>query len=99
MESKSLTNELIDLFGTGSDMPSASAFVQQRNKVKAEAFKDVFEGFTSNLISSNKSEFQVLAVDGSDIQIATNPDDTSSFFLEPMVKSHIIYCILMLFIL
>ena len=80
MESKSLTNELIDLFGTGSDMPSASAFVQQRNKVKAEAFKDVFEGFTSNLISSNKSEFQVLAVDGSDIQIATNPDDTSSFF-------------------
>lgn len=80
MESKSLTNELIDLLGTGSDMPSASAFVQQRNKVKAEACKDVFEGFTSNLIIRNESELQVLAIDGSDIQIATNPDDTTSFF-------------------
>ncbi|MDO4509179.1 MAG: hypothetical protein Q4B53_04555 [Lachnospiraceae bacterium] len=33
------------------DMPSASAFIQQRNKVKAEAFKAVFDGFTSNLIN------------------------------------------------
>ena len=32
MESKSLTNELIDFFNT-SDLPSASAFVQQRLKI------------------------------------------------------------------
>ena len=46
MESSSLTNELIDAFGISPDMPSASAFIQQRNKVKAEAFKAVFDGFT-----------------------------------------------------
>jgi len=80
MESSSLTNELIDAFGTKPDMPSASAFVQQRCKIKPEAFKAVFDGFTSKLINENDSELQVLAVDGSDIQIATNPNDLSSYY-------------------
>ena len=31
MGSKGLTNELIDIFNNAPDMPSASAFVQQRN--------------------------------------------------------------------
>ena len=48
MESKSLTNELIDVFDSKPDFPSASAFVQQRSKIKAEAFKAVFDGFTSS---------------------------------------------------
>lgn len=30
LESKSLTNELIDMFNASSDMPTKSAFVQQR---------------------------------------------------------------------
>ena len=34
MENKSLTNELIDLFHSSPDMPTKSAFVQQRNKIK-----------------------------------------------------------------
>ena len=33
MESGSLTNELIDLFHSSPDMPTTSAFVQQRNKI------------------------------------------------------------------
>ena len=79
MESSSLTNELIDAFGISPDMPSASAFIQQRNKVKAEAFKAVFDGFTSNLINEKSDILRILAVDGSDVQIATNPDDLSSY--------------------
>ena len=79
MESSSLTNELIDAFGINPDMPSASAFIQQRNKVKAEAFKAVFDGFTSNLINEKNDILRILAVDGSDLQIATNPDDSSSY--------------------
>ena len=39
MESKSLTNELIDMFDSSPEMPSASAFVQQRSKIKPDAFK------------------------------------------------------------
>ena len=79
MESKSLTNELIDLLGTDSDMPSASAFVQQRYKIKPEAFKAVFDGFTARLINNTTTDFRILAVDGSDIQTATNPDDPTSY--------------------
>ena len=45
MGSKSLANELIDSFNT-SDLPSASAFVQQRQKIKPEAFKAIFDGIT-----------------------------------------------------
>ena len=41
MESKSLTNELIDFFNT-SDLPSASAFVQQRLKIKTRSFQGYF---------------------------------------------------------
>ena len=79
MESKSLTNELIDVFDSKPDFPSASAFVQQRSKIKVEAFKAIFNGFTSNIYKDIDSEMHLLAVDGSDIQIATNPNDLSSF--------------------
>lgn len=79
MESKSLTNELIDMFDSSPDMPSASAFVQQRSKIKPEAFKAIFESFTSKIIHKKSDTLRVLAVDGSDIQIATNPDDSTSY--------------------
>lgn len=79
MESGSLTKELIDAFDSKPDLPTASAFVQQRSKIKAEAFKTIFDGFTSSISKNNDSKMRVLAVDGSDIQIATNPDDLSSF--------------------
>ena len=80
MESKSLSNELINAFDAEPDLPSASAFVQQRCKIKPEAFKAVFDGFTSKIIDKTSCDFKVLAVDGSDIQIATNPNDQSSYY-------------------
>ena len=79
MESKSITNELIDFFQDSESLPSASAFVQQRQKIKIDAFKSIFEGFTSKLISKNDKDLVLLAVDGSDIQIPINPDDSSSY--------------------
>ena len=80
MESKSLSNELITAFDTEPEMPSTSAFVQQRYKIKPEAFKAVFDGFTSRLINNTSTELRIFAIDGSDIQIATNPDDATSYF-------------------
>ena len=79
MGSKGLTNELIDIFNNDPDMPSASAFVQQRNKIKPEAFRDIMAGFTEK-ITGQSSHLRLLAVDGSDIQIATNPDDEDTYF-------------------
>lgn len=80
MESGSLTNELIDLFDAVSDMPTSSAFIQQRNKLKPEALKSVFDGFSSGILKENSDEMHLLAVDGSDIQITTNPKDEASYF-------------------
>lgn len=80
MESKSLTNELIDLFHASPDMPTSSAFSQQRSKLKPEAFRAIFNGFSSELRKEFSGEMPVLAIDGSDIQIATNPQDESSYF-------------------
>ena len=79
MESKSLTNELIDIFDTPS-VPSASAFVQQRQKIKPEAFKSIFDGFTFKISKrTKKADMAILAVDGSDVQIPTNADDITSY--------------------
>ena len=80
MESKSMTNELIDLFNASPDMPTSSAFSQQRCKVKPDAFKAVFDGFSSELRKEFSDEMPIFAVDGSDIQIATNPNDEASYF-------------------
>ena len=79
MGSKGLTNELIDIFNNAHDMPSTSAFVQQRSKIKPEAFRDILAGFTEK-ITRQSNRLRLLAVDGSDIQIATNPDDEDTYF-------------------
>lgn len=79
MESKSLTNELIDIFNS-SGMPSTSAFIQQRNKIKPEVFKSIFSSFTNKLISETEEDLPILAIDGSDIQIPTNPKDEKSYY-------------------
>ena len=77
MGSKSITNELIDIFQASGEMPSASAFVQQRTKIKPEALKAVFDGFMSRILAS-ADKMRILAVDGSDTQIETNPKDKMS---------------------
>ena len=75
MESGSITNELLNYYDISPDAPTASAFVQQRDKLKPEAFKAVFKGFSKSLCFDSSNDFPIFAIDGSDIQIATNPDD------------------------
>lgn len=80
MESGSITNELLNYYDISPETPTASAFVQQRNKLKPEAFETVFKGFSQELCFDGAIGFPMFAIDGSDIQIATNPDDSSSYF-------------------
>lgn len=79
MESKSLTNELLDLFHTSAETPTASAFIQQRNKINPKAFETIFKNFSKNLMNVFHNDMPIFAVDGSDIQIPTNPADTDSY--------------------
>lgn len=79
MSGKSLTNELIDMFSASNNTPSTSALVQQRSKLRPEAFRAVFESFTNRIDKSNANKLRILAVDGSDLHIPTNPEDTTTY--------------------
>ena len=79
MESKSLTNELLDLFHASAETPTASAFIQQRSKIKPKAFESIFKNFSKNLMNLCNKDMPIFAVDGSDVQIPTNPTDTESY--------------------
>jgi len=80
MGSGNIANELADFFNYSSDTPSSSAFCQQRCKVSVKAFETVFYLFSKKLFDSFKDDLPILAVDGSKIQIPTNPNDIDSFF-------------------
>ncbi len=76
-----LNREIMDYFGLDPSIGSSSAFIQRRAKILPEAFEFLFQYFTSK-IDENKlyHGFRLLAVDGSDLQIAANPNDPDSFY-------------------
>ena len=81
MEGGSLTNELMKRFGCRTDIASTSAFVQQRGKILPEAFETIFRMFAEESDPSRLyNGYRLFAVDGSDIQIPTNPQDKDSYF-------------------
>lgn len=78
--SKSISNELLDFFRCAHDIPSAAAFVQAREKLLPEALTFLFHEFNTrcNLQSTYKG-YRLFAIDGSDLQIATNPEHKESY--------------------
>lgn len=79
--SGTLNHELLDSFQFDPKMPTTSAFIQRRSKIIPEAFETLFQFFTAKLRdSSAQKEMKLLAVDGSDLQTAGNPDDPESYF-------------------
>lgn len=76
---KSLNKELFEIFGFNPDTLSASAFVQQRSKIKPEAFYQLFIDFiNSNQKAQLFHGYRLLAVDGSDIYTPKNKNDFDS---------------------
>lgn len=81
MGGSSLKHELLEILGYSPDTATSSAFIQQRSKLKPEALKKVMDSFNSRCSKFRKKQaLRKLAVDGSDIQIPTNPDDPETFF-------------------
>ena len=78
---ETLSNELLDVFRFSVDMPTVSAFVQQRDKLLPTAFESIFRAFTKQTrqIQLYKG-MRLYAVDGSDLQIAADPNDPDSFY-------------------
>lgn len=82
LSAKSLNSDLADIYANKEDMPSASAFVQQRQKLDYEALYRVIRLFNDRL--GNRKTYKgyyLLAVDGSAVNIPCNPDDKDTYHL------------------
>lgn len=78
---ETLSNELLDISQFSVDMPTVSAFVQQRKKLLPTAFESIFHTFTKRTRQTQLYKgMRLYAVDGSDLQISTNPKDLESFY-------------------
>lgn len=77
----SLRNELIDHFHCSADMASASAFVQRRAQLLPEALEYLFHRFNEQAVTEQLYKgYQLLAADGSDLQIFADPNDPDSYY-------------------
>ncbi len=76
-----LNREIMDFFGLDPNIGTSSAFIQQRSKILPDAFEHLFRHFT-NEVDENMlyHGLRLLAVDGSDLQIAANPNDPDSYY-------------------
>lgn len=75
-----MSKELLDFFDFNVDTPTVSAYTQQRSKVLPEAFEFIFREFNTQSQNMNNlyDGYQLLACDGSNLSIATNPNDTET---------------------
>ena len=81
MEGGPLTSELLKYFGCSAEIASSSAFVQQRSKISEEAFPILFSLFVKKTENPKLYKgLRLIAADGSDIHIPTNPSHMDSYF-------------------
>lgn len=76
-----LNREIMDFFGLDPSIGTSSAFIQRRAKILPEAFECLFQHFTAKVDEDSRFHgLRLLAVDGSDLQIAANPNDPDSYY-------------------
>ena len=81
MGGNSLNIELLKHFDYDIETSSASAFVQQRDKLIPFTFEFLLHEFTSSFVDLKTYEsYRLLAVDGSTLNIAHNPKDVDTYF-------------------
>lgn len=81
MESGSLKKELLELFRYNPDTATTSAFNQQREKILPEALEFLFREFNKAFAQYRTYRgYRLLACDGTDLNIARNPNDQETYF-------------------
>lgn len=90
MGGNSLYKELLESQGYDVNTATTSAFVQQRNKILPAAVECLFHQFTQSYTDiKDYRGYRLLAIDGSDLHIATDPTDTDSYFQsQPNTKGY-----------
>lgn len=81
MGGKALNEELLEYFNFNDFSPTSSAFIQQRSKIQLYAFEYMLKKFNRKLsfVKTYKG-YRLLAVDGSDLNYAANPNDKECYF-------------------
>lgn len=81
MGGSSIGNELMEYFSYDVNAASTSAFIQQRSKILPIAFEFLMHEFTASFCDPKTfNGYRLLAVDGSDLNIAHNPQDADTYF-------------------
>ncbi len=81
MGGHSLRDEMLDILDFPKIPVSVSALSQQRKKILPKAMEYLFHRFTNTCEKAVLYKgYRLLAVDGTSLQIATNPNDTLSHF-------------------
>lgn len=87
MEGKALRDELLEYFDFDSSTPSDSAFNRRRAQILPEAFEFLFQEFTKSFNdNATYKGLRLIACDGSDLCIACNPKDETTYF-QPLPDS------------
>jgi hypothetical protein len=85
----SLAKELYEWFGYNTETATVSAFIQQRDKIRPEALKMIFHEFVKATTPETRLDgYRLLAVDGSDLRLPTNPHDEFSVIKLPEGGKH-----------
>lgn len=81
MGSGCINHELLQYFFFNPDeVPSASAFIQQRAKLLPCAFRHIMEQFNHKFaLKKFRNKYFLISADGCEFNIARNPDDPSTF--------------------
>lgn len=81
MESGSINHELMKYFSYRKETPTLSAFYQQRCKLSDDVFRELFYRFNSHFTPTRyKSNYQLLACDGSSFTFTRNTKDVDSYY-------------------
>jgi len=81
MQGKSLKDELLEYFDFDNSTPSNSAFNQRRAQILPEAFEFLFQELTNSFKdNATYKGLRLIACDGSDLCIAHNPKDETTYF-------------------
>lgn len=81
MEGGSIKKELLSYFDYDLDTVTSSAFIQQRSKIKPEAFEQIFHSFNNACPTENLYKgYRLLSCEGSDLITGSNPKDIDHHF-------------------
>ena len=86
---KPIREELYDYFDFSTDTATSSAFVQQRAKLKPDAFEHVMKQLNKAYpCTETYKGYRLIAVDGSSLVISYDLNDTDTFVYQGNTKGH-----------